>query len=245
MGITVGVVLARGGSKGVLRKNLRPLLGKPLVAYTLETAKRARRIDRLVLSTEDEEIATVARSHAVEVIMRPPEYATDEAPMDDALRHVVGVLEGQGVSVSYVVALYGNIPVRKDDIIDRVIGKLNDTGADSVMTYAEFRKPPQWAFLIQDDAPVPLAGVHRKSYRRQELPPAYYPDGAVVAIRRGPLMAAAGSPDHAAFLGKDRRAVTQSPNDTVDVDEEFDILWAEFLLSKGARKAFSEGSESS
>ena len=233
MSMVLGVILARGGSKGIPRKNLRILCGKPLVAYTVEAALRARRLNRVVLSTDGEEIARVAAEHGVEVIMRPAEYATDTAPMDLALRHAVRVIERQGDKVDIVVALYANIPVRQERIIDQVVDKLISSGADSVQTYAPYRTPPQWAYRVDDDKPTPLEGCYVPSYRRQDLIPAYHPDGAVVAVCRDILMQSEGAPvETEAFLGTDRRAVVQSPEDTVDVDEPFDLLWAEFLLER-------------
>jgi len=240
----LGVILARGASKGIPRKNLRNLYGKPLVAYTIEAALHAKRLNRVVLSTDDEEIARVAAEHGIEVIMRPAEYATDTAPMDLALRHAVRVIERQGDKVDVVVSLYANIPVRREDIIDQVVGKLVSSGADSVQTYAPYQTPPQWAYRIDDDKPTPLEGCYVPSYRRQDLVPAYHPDGAVVAVRCDILMQSEGTPvETAAFLGTDRRAVVQSPEDTVDVNEPFDLLWAEFLLERFKSDPPSERSE--
>jgi len=239
--MVLGVVLARGGSKGVHRKNLAPLLGKPMVAYTIEHALQSRRVTRLVLSTDDSEIAAVGDSLGVQTIMRPEEMATDTAPMDWALRHTVKVIETESSKVDFVVALYGCVPVRKIGIIDKVVEKLESSGADSVETYAPYGTPPQWSFALEGDRPIPLAGCHKAEYRRQNLIQAYYPDGAVVAMKREVLMRTegmlAGSDD---FLGTDRRAVIQDPNDTVNIDGPSDILWAEFLLAREneARKAF-------
>lgn len=233
MSTILGVILARGGSKGIPRKNLRILCGKPLVAYTVEAALRARQLNRVVLSTDDEEIARVAAEHGIEVIMRPAEYATDTAPMDLALRHAVRVIERQGDKVDIAVALYANVPVRREGIIDQVVGKLILSGADSVQTYAPYQTPPQWAYRIEGDRPIPLEGCFVPSYRRQDLIPAYHPDGAAIAVRRDVLMQSEGAPvETYAFLGTEQRAIVQSPEDTVDVDEPFDLLCAEFLLKR-------------
>lgn len=233
MPATLGVILARGGSKGILRKNLRKLCGRPLLAYTIDAALRAKRLNRVVLSTDDEEIAKVAIKYGVEVIMRPSEYATDSAPMHLALRHAVRMIEQQDNKVDIVVPLFANVPVRKEGVIDRVIDKLISSGADSVQTYAEYTTPPQWAYRIDDDKPIPLEGCYVPSYRRQDLVQAYNPDGAVIAVRRDVLMKSEDAPlESDAFLGTDRRAVIQAPEHTVDVDEPIDLLWAEFLLQR-------------
>ena len=229
----LGVILARGGSKGIPRKNLVILCERPLLAYSVDAALRAKRLDRVVLSTDDDEIAKVGIKYGVEVIMRPSEYATDTAPMHMALRHAVRVIEKEGDKVDVVVALYANIPVRKEGIIDKVVDKLISSGADSVQTYTRYRTPPQWSYSIDGDKPIPLEGCYVASYRRQDLVPAYHPDGAVVAIHRDVLMKSEeDSLEPRGHLGTDRRAVIQAPEDTVDVDEPIDLLWAEFLLQR-------------
>jgi CMP-N-acetylneuraminic acid synthetase len=229
----MGVILARGGSKGIPRKNLKKLLGKPLLAYTIDAAMSAERLDRVVLSTDDEEIAAVGREHGVEIIFRPAEYGTDEAPMHWAVRHAVRVIEQKGEEVEIIVPLYANVPIRKKGIIDKVIEKLISSGADSVQTYAPYQTPPQWAYRIEGDKPYPMEGCFKPVYRRQDLIPAYHPDGAVIALRYDVLMQSEKAPmESDAFLGSDRRAVVQAPEDTVDVDEPFDLQWAEFLLRR-------------
>jgi N-acylneuraminate cytidylyltransferase len=230
---TLGVVLARGGSKGVPRKNLVSVLGRPMVAWTIEAGQRAKTLTHLVLSTEDQEIGSVGSELGVEVVLRPDDMATDTAPMDWALRHAVRIVEAEAGAIDFVVTLYGCVPVRKPGIVDEVVEKLDLSGADSVETYTCFPVPPQWSFIMAGDKPIPLQGCHKSEYRRQNLAPAYYPDGAVLAVRRSTLMntegAPAGSDD---FLGRDRRAVVQAYGDTVNVDNLEDLPWAEFLLSR-------------
>ena len=235
MSLILAVILARGGSKGLPRKNLRPLAGKPLVAHALEAALAARRVDRVVLSSEDAEIGAVARAYGVEWIRRPPELSTDTAPVDPALRHAVRTVEVGGAAVEVVVALYGNV-LRRPEAIERVVDKLLATGADSVQTYAPYAMPLEWAYRLEGDRVRPWAGGEGFSrvFRRQDCTPAYHPDGAVVAVRREVLMAAEYlPPEESPWMGRDRRAVVQGELDSVDIDEPLDLLWAEFLLERG------------
>jgi len=233
---TLGVVLARGGSKGVPRKNLVPICGKPMVAWTIEAGQRAQTLSHLVLSTEDPEIASTGRSLGVKVIERPDIMATDTAPMDWALRHALETVEAETGPIDFVVALYGCVPVRRPGIIDEAVNKLDASGADSVETYTCFAVPPQWSFTMAGDRPIPLEGCHKAEYRRQNLVPAYYPDGAALAIRRSALMNAKGEPPGSdSFLGRDRRAVIQEYGITVNVDNLGDLLWAEFLLARPSK----------
>lgn len=235
---TLAIILARGGSKGIPRKNIVKLHGKPLLAYTIEAALRAKSLHRVVLSTEDEEIGKIAEEcRGVEVIMRPAEYATDTASIELALKHGVSEIEQQGVNTDIVVVLYANVPIRKEGIIDRVVEKLITTGADSVQTYTAYTTPPQWAYSIAGDKPTLLDKNYESAYRRQLLVPAYYPDGAVLALRRDTLMQVKKPSNVNDFMGTDRRAIIQSPRDTVDVDEPVDLLWAEFLLERVKSKS--------
>jgi len=232
---SLGVILARGGSKGVPRKNIINLRGKPILAYTIEAAQSSKSLDHVVVSTEEEEIEKISKDYGAEVIMRPTEYATDTAPMELSLRHAVNTMKEKGMKIDIVVSLYACIPIRKQGIIDSTIEKLISTEADSVQTYAPFITPPQWAYKIEGDKPELLNEKYRKAYRRQLLSPAYHPDGAVLAIRREILMRdTSNQSDPHAFMGNDRRAIIQEPEATVDINEPVDLLWAEFLLERSA-----------
>ena len=231
----LGVVTARAGSKGLPNKNVRPLLGRPVVWYTLEDARRSCRITRLVVSTNDAEVMRIARAEGVEVVVRPPELATDTARIDGALKHALAVVEtcGAGCAVArmdLVVLLYANVPVRAAGVIDRVIDHLASTGADSVRTFAPVGKfHPAWMSRIDGDRVSPFQPG--TAFRRQDLEPLYLVDGAVCAMTRAALLSPpAGPDDHFAYLGHDRRGIVQPMEATVDIDAERDLLVAEAAL---------------
>ncbi|MBI2288033.1 MAG: acylneuraminate cytidylyltransferase family protein, partial [Chloroflexi bacterium] len=122
---SIAIIPARGGSKRIPRKNLLLLGGKPLLAYSIEHARQARRVDRTMVSTDDDEIAAVARQYGAEVVKRPPELSTDTATSEDALLHVLGYLEGkEHFTPDIVVFLQCTSPLRKPDDIDNAIGVL-------------------------------------------------------------------------------------------------------------------------
>ena len=136
----VGVTPARGGSKGLPRKHLRMMCGKPLIAWTIEAALASQRLDRYVVSTEDQEIAEVARQWGAEVIARPPELATDEATTLSVVQHALAQ-----IPTDVVVLLQATTPIREPGFIDRCIQRFVETGADSLATgwickYAEYAK---------------------------------------------------------------------------------------------------------
>ena len=229
--IALGVILARAGSKGLRDKCVRPLLGKPMIEYTFEHALGSRRLFACVLTTDSTPAKDLARARDIEVIERPPELATDTATVDAAARHAVEVWESRHRRViEAVVLLYGNIPVRARDGIDRALEHLEISGASSVRTIAPVGKHhPDWLHRLDGDRLVQYRA--NSIYRRQDLEPLYYHDGAVVAVTRRSLFDALEHPeDPHAFFGPDRRAVVQRVEDAVDVDERMDLFVAEAVL---------------
>lgn len=237
--IILGIILARSGSRGLPDKCIRELLGRPLIRYTFDHATGSRRLSAVVFTTDSEPAKTIARDVGIEVIDRPAELATDEATVDSAARHAVEVWErNHAPTVDVVVLLYGNIPVRDCDLIDRAIEQLIVSGGDSVRSVAAVSKQhPDWLHRLDGDRMTQFR--ENSIYRRQDLAPLYYHDGAVAVVTRKALFGALDTPDdHQAFLGPDRRALIQRAADAVDVDEPIDLLLAEAVLksqSNGAR----------
>lgn len=225
---TLAVIPARAGSKGLPNKNALSLAGRPMLAHTLERALESARISAVCVTTDAPGVAEVAREAGVFVVDRPPELATDTATVDAAARHAVGVYEQGHLPVTHVVILYANIPVRAVGIIDRTVAHLIETGADSVRTLASVTKQhPDWLHHLEGDRMVP----YRKNaiYRRQDLTPLYYHDGAVVAVTRRALFLVDPEDPHA-FFGADRRGIVQGAGETVDIDTLEDLRLAEALL---------------
>lgn len=230
MGI-LATILARAGSKGLPDKCVRPLCGRPMIEYTIDHAQQARHPDAIVLSTDSRRAAEIGRARGIHVVDRPPELAADTATVDSAARHALEAYEAENdFYADAVVVLYGNIPVRADGIIDRCIDHLLATGADSVRTVAPVGKMhPDWMHRLDDDRMIQYR--ENSIYRRQDLDPVYYHDAAVIAVTRGSLYTPpAHEEDFHAFLGRDRRAVIQQPEDTVDVDTLVDFYHAEAIL---------------
>jgi N-acylneuraminate cytidylyltransferase len=227
----VGVIPARGGSKGLPGKNILPLAGKPIIGHVIEAAKKAATLDLVVVSTDDPEIAQVAESFGARVILRPAEFATDTAPIDLALRHVVRTLESEGRQFDIVVWLQANVPTTKTETIDKAVSLMKTEGGDSVQTIVPFRVPPQWAWRLEGNRIVPLEGCYRYTVRRQDAAQAYHLDGAVCVLRKSILMATEGQTGQV-YFGSDRRAIVQDHDDSVEVDEPMDYQFARFLLEQ-------------
>ena len=227
----VAIVIGRAGSRGFPNKNVAPLHGRPLVAHTVETARAARSVADVILSTDGAEIARAGAEAGARIIRRPAELASDVAPVDAPVRHALRTLE---LDHSVVVILYANVPVRPPDLIDRAVSELIDTGADSVQSYTGVGKyHPHWMVRLHDGHVEPW--VATDVYRRQDLPPLYIPDGGVIAVRRRVLLEAehAARPD--AFLGHDRRGIVTRPGTVVDIDEPADLARAEVLATEPYR----------
>ena len=179
----LALIPARGGSKGVPGKNIKELLGKPLIAYTVEQVDASFEIDRLILSTDDEAIASVAKKIGLEVpFMRPDKLANDTAGSLAVVQHALDFVEAQGEKYDAVCLLQVTSPYRPDGCIDEAIALFKRTKPDSLVSVRkvpdEFN--PHWTFEIGSDDRLNIAtGEDKIIPRRQELPPAYHRDGAI------------------------------------------------------------------
>ena len=227
---TVAVILARAGSKGLPDKCVLPLLGRPVIAYTIDHALASSSVQDVVLTTDSKPAAAIGIDAGILTIDRPAELATDTARVDATVRHAVEWYEARTAAhVDAVVILYGNIPVRADGIIDRCVEHLHQTGCSSVRTVAPVTKQhPDWLHRLDGDRMLQFRT--NSIHRRQDLEPVYYHDGAVIAVTRESLFAPATRDDPHAFFGPDRRAVVQRPEDAVDIDSALDLCVAEAVL---------------
>ena len=228
--MTIGIIPARGGSKSIPGKNIKPLLGKPLIAYTIETALQCSLLDRVIVSTDDEEIANVARQYGAEVpFMRPEELALDTTPTLPVLQHAVSYIEEtEGVVVDIVVLLDLTSPFRDVDDINACIQKLRKEYADSVITVCEAEHNPYFVMLrIENDRYVPLIKTEKPITRRQDAPKVYWINAAVYAIKRNVLM------ERNKIFTENTKVVIMPREKSVHIDHPLDFEIAEFLLKKG------------
>jgi CMP-N,N'-diacetyllegionaminic acid synthase len=224
------VIPARGGSKRLPGKNIMPILGKPIISYTIGHAKDSRLIDRIVCSTDDASIAEVAASEGVQVIGRPPEISGDTAPIDDALRHAVRSLEAENYRSDIVVLLIANVIYRRPGLVDECVRKLVDNPPlTAAVTCFQVNQRPEWMRRIEGGLLVEVTDC--RYYRQQELPEYYLPDGAVFALRTDSLMRTQGVTGAYKYLGDRVGYVIQDRMLGVEIDQPDDILAAEVLLT--------------
>ena len=226
---TIGIIPARGGSKGIPRKNLAPLLGKPLLAYTIEAAKASGFLTDIVVSTEDQEIATVSRNCGAQVpFYRPAELATDKTLSVPVVLHALREME-QITSKPYdiVVMLQPTSPLRSAHDIDSGIQLLLDTGADSVISVVNVggHHPFRMKRVVGQNVLINYIDQGFEDMRpRQELPPVYIRSGALYIVRRSVLA------EQQTFVGRDCRAYIMPEGRAINIDTRLDLILAEQLL---------------
>ncbi|MEK7590516.1 MAG: acylneuraminate cytidylyltransferase family protein [Patescibacteria group bacterium] len=186
----LGIITARGGSKGFPGKNIKPLLGKPLLAYSIEAAKSSGVFDRLIVSTEDEKIAEVARQYGCEVpFMRPKELARDDTPHLPVIQHAMQWLkENEKYEPDYVMILQPTSPLRQPFHMKEAVELIQKTGADSVMGVSEVPDnfTPTEVMRIKEDGTLQLFDgnpVYKRAVRRQDLPQCHASNGALYLFK--------------------------------------------------------------
>lgn len=224
----LGVIPARGGSKGIPRKNLRPLAGKPLLVWTAEAALDAKLLSRVILSTDDESIAAVGRAAGLDVpFLRPQSLAEDETPTLPVVRHALQFLEAAGARYDAVCLLQPTSPLRRPDTIDGCIALLERESVDAVVTVLPVptEHHPYWAFVAGADGLLRLAtGATSPPARRQELPPAFHREGSVYVTRRDVVM------EQGSLYGTKLLGYAVDPAGSVNLDTPAQWERAEALL---------------
>jgi len=242
-GENIGIIPARGGSKGVPLKNLRLLNNFPLVVYGILCSLKSPSIDRTVVSTDHDKIAEVAEQYGAEVIMRPPDTATDEAPTEPAMQHAVQTLEEKGVEVENIALIQATCPFRLVADVEEGFALLKAGKGDAVMSVspvpAHFH--PYWlksvtssghlASLYQEDDIHHDILETKRYWRRQDLPETYYwKNGALYIMSRHSLMVEGHR------YGKKCCPLVMESDRLVNIDTEEDFLCAEKILREGKVK---------
>lgn len=222
----IAIIPARGGSKGLPGKNVRPLNGKPLIAYAVEAAQKARHIDRIIISTDDEEIARVAVECGAELpFMRPAELASDTAMAVDNYIYTIGRLEKEcGKAIDSFVVLQPTSPLRIAEDIDGATELFNKKGADSVISYCQEAHPVSWhKYLDEEGRFVDILTSNINN--RQDNRVSYYPNGAVYVFRTAMIR-------NRKYYTDKSYAYVMPRNRSVDIDFIEDFEYAEFLLKR-------------
>jgi CMP-N-acetylneuraminic acid synthetase len=230
MSSVLGVIPARGGSKGIPGKNVRLLAGKPLLGYAADAARASGAIDRLVLTTDSEEIAEIGRAVGIDVpFIRPPELAEDDTPMLATLEHAVERVELEGWEPELIVLLQPTAPLRRGEHIAEAVRILRETACSSVVSVVEIpaHYSPHYAMRIADGRLVNFLPEGARVLRRQDAEPAFSRDGTVYAMRRDVLM------EEHDIYGDDSRPLVIPASASLNLDTQDDWQAAEQRLGAG------------
>jgi len=220
----LAAIPARGGSVGLPRKNVLPLAGKPLIAYSIEAAQACSRITKTVVSTEDSEIAEIARQYDCPVIDRPAALAGDAVRTHDVVRHMLEILAENGQTFTYVALLQPTSPLRTDVHLERCIDELMASGKQCAMSITEEEHHPLKCLIGKDGDLVPLSSAEDIESPRQALPEAWRPNGAIFVINSEIFL------KENCFFVPPVMLYRMDADTSVDVDSELDLVVAEAIL---------------
>ena len=225
----LAVIVARGGSKGIPKKNLKPLNGKPLIQYTIEAAKGSKFLSDIIVSTDSDEIANFAKTLGMNVpFVRPDDLANDVISPMFAVLHAKKFMEDQGYVYDAILMLQPTAPFRRSDDIDGAISLMLETNSDSVISVVDVGAyhPARMKYLEGDRLIDPPFCEAYENQRRQELKPMFIRNGAIY-LTKSPILEAKS------FKGKDCRAWVMSWQRSVNLDTQEDFFYAEWLAERG------------
>lgn len=225
----VAVIPARGGSKTIPYKNIKNLLGKPLIGWTIEAAKQVPAVDRIIVSTDDDCIAKAVKPYGIEVMERPAHLAQDDSLPIDVIVDLVSRLKKAGETALYLVYLEPTSPLRQPLDISQCLDLLADktNGFQSVATFCEANLHPYRAWKIEPDSCYEFIADVDPWLPRQKLPKAYQLNGAVYALR----IDQPPQPSQP-FLPKPIGGIIMPKERSIDIDDSYEFLLAEWLLRR-------------
>ncbi|MCB1422187.1 MAG: acylneuraminate cytidylyltransferase family protein [Nitratireductor sp.] len=219
----LAVIPARGGSKGIPRKNIRAFCGKPLIVWTIEAALEAKGLNRVVVSSDDEEIMEISKAAGADVpFVRPSEIARDDTPGIDPVLHATEMLQG----FDEIMLLQPTSPLRNGSDIEAVIALKHESGAPAAVSLTAANHPPFWMYGLDSNARMVPFGNDPAPSRRQDAPQAYYLNGAVYLADTQWLKGTRS------FLSDETVGYIMPQERSVDIDSPLDWKFAEFMMKE-------------
>ena len=227
----IAIIPARGGSKGVPRKNIRLLRGKPLIVYSIEAAIASQYLTRVIVSTEDTEIAECAKKYGAEVVERPESLARDDSsPIDVIIQVLDFIKKDKGQEPELVVLLQPTSPFRTSEDIDKAIEKFHSSQCESVVSICACQKTPYKTLIIENEKLIPFIDAKHLHASRQSLPTVYYPNGAIYIAPPSILR------EKKTFHVKKSVPYFMPPERSFDIDTELDLSIAECIMNINPEK---------
>lgn len=222
----LAIIPARGGSKGVPKKNIKPLNGVPLIGYTIQEAKKTKYINRVIVSTDDEEIAEISKKYGAEIpYLRPKELAEDKSPTIDSIIHMLNWLkEHENYNPDYVCLLQCTSPLRDSEDIDGTIEKAMSEAVDGAISVCLAEVNPYWTNIFHGEKLKYFLEEGKKITRRQDLPNIYRINGAIYLIKTEILL------KDKTFETDNVTGFVMSNEKSIDIDTELDFKFAEILM---------------
>ncbi|MFK8066926.1 MAG: acylneuraminate cytidylyltransferase family protein [Gammaproteobacteria bacterium] len=221
----LAIIPARGGSKGIPKKNILPIGGKPLIVWTIEEANKSKYLDRIILSSDCNEIIDIAKNNGCEVpFVRPASLSSDTANSIDVVEHAISSLEQK---YDYIVLLQPTSIFRISEDIDAALEACDQKGTSSCISVTECEKPPEWIYFIEDKKLLPLVKKNEQlCNRRQDAQTTYHLNGAVYVVETDQFK------KQRSFLNEDSHPYIMPKERSLDIDSFDDVLLAEAYLKK-------------
>jgi CMP-N-acetylneuraminic acid synthetase len=221
----LAIIPARGGSKGIRRKNLQKLSGKPLIAHTIIAAKKTKSINKIIVSTDDKEIGKISKNNGAEVpFLRPKQISKDTSSTIEVIKHALKFLqENQSYVPDIIILLQPTSPLRTSQLITKTINTLKKSKATSVITVSKITKHPYASYWLKNDFLKPFEKNFTKYSRRQEFPDLFFPTGAVYTFWYDTLK------KFNSLHGPKIKPIVVHDED-IDIDNLRDLFFAEMML---------------
>ena len=218
----LAIIPARGGSKRLPRKNVLDLCGKPLIAWSIEAGLKSKYIDKLIVTSDDEDILSISEKYGSDIIKRPEELSNDTATTFDALKHTIDNLE----KYDYIVLLQPTSPLRNEKHLDEAIELLEEKNADAIVSVCEMDHSPLWCNTLPENGSMQnFLKEEVLNKRSQDLDKYFRLNGAIYICKMDKFLNNKGF-----FLKENIYAYLMNKEDSPDIDDEFDFLMTEYIM---------------
>lgn len=222
----IAIIPARGGSKGIPRKNIKKIAGKELISYSIIAGKSSKYVKNVWVSTEDDDIEKVSRKYGADIIKRPSELAEDDSPTIDVILNCLEYFHKNKIKVDVILLLQATSPLRTSQDIDQAIEQFVNGEGDSLISVCELSHSPYWSLKLEDGYLEPNFGRDYLNMRRQDLPLLYAPNGSLFIATPDYLL------KNKTFYSEKTLPYLMPAERSIDIDNDLDFKLAELILKE-------------